>query len=117
VIGRRRRLKIIVGIGILAIVTLALTTIYAERRVNDENRRVQRLASSVTVDAQDILDAAFTSSNKVGDAFGVASDRVTITISGDNVPCIAVRSEYLTSSRSLAFLVGPDGALTPTAHC
>jgi hypothetical protein len=115
--GRRRRLKVIVGIGILAVLTFASMTIYAERKVNDENRRVQRLAASVTVNAQDILDAAYASSNKIGAAFGVANDRVSITIVGDNVPCIAIRSEYLTSSRSSAFLVGHDGALTPTAHC
>lgn len=116
--GRCRRLKIIVGIGILAVLTFALTTTYAERKVNDENRRVQRLAASVTVDAQDIIEAAYTPSNKIGAAFGVASDRVSITISGDNVvTCIAIRSEYLTSSRSSAFLVGLDGALTATADC
>ena len=115
--GRRRRLKIVVGIGVLAVLAFASMTIYAERKVNDEDRRVQRLAASVTVNAQDIIDAAYTSSDKIGAAFGVASDRVAITISADNVPCLAIRSEYLTSSRSSAFLVGDDGALTATAHC
>ena len=115
--GRRRRLKIVVGIGVLAVLASASTTIYAERKVNDENQRVLRLAPSVTVNAQDILDAAYTSSNKIGAAFGAASDRVSITISGDNVPCIAIRSEYFTSRRSSAFLVGHDGALTATSHC
>lgn len=115
--GRRRRLTIIVGLGILAVLSVALTTIYAERKVNDENRRVQRLAETVTVDGQDILDAAYTSSNKIGAAFGVASDRVAITISGDNVPCLTIRSEYLTSSRSSAFLVDIDGTLASTARC
>ena len=115
--GQRRRLKIVVGIGVLAVLAFASMTIYAERKVNDEDRRVQRLAASVTVNEQDIIDAAYSSSNKIGAALGVASDRVSITISGDNVPCIAIRSEYLTSSRSSAFLVGHDGALTATAHC
>jgi hypothetical protein len=115
--GRRHRLRIVVGIGLLAVLTFTLTTIYAERKVNDENRRVQQLASSVTVNAQDVLDAAYTSSNKIGAEFGVASDRVSVTISGANVPCIAIRSEYITSSRSSAFLVGHDGSLTATAHC
>lgn len=35
--GRRHRLKIILAIGFFAALALALTTIYAERRVNDEN--------------------------------------------------------------------------------
>ena len=117
-IGRRRRLKIVVGIGVLAVLAFASMTIYAERKVNDEDRRVQRLAASVTVSPQDIIEAAYTPSNKIGAAFGVASDRVSITISGDNVvTCIAIRSEYLTSSRSSSFLVGHDGALTATARC
>lgn len=115
--GRRVRLKIIVGIGLLTVLAFALTTIYAERTVTDENRRVQRLAPSVTVNAQDIVDAAYTSSNKIGADFGVAVDRVSITISSANIPCIAIRSEYITSSRSSAFLVGHDGSLAPTAHC
>ena len=115
--GRRWRLKIIVGIGVLAVLASASTTIYAERKVYDENQRVQRLAPSVTVNAQDILDAAYTSSNKIGDAFGVSSQRVSIIIPNDKIPCIAIRSEYFTSSRSSAFLVGHDGVLTATAHC
>jgi hypothetical protein len=111
----RRRLKVILSIGLVAVLAFALTTIYAERKVNDENRRVQRLAPSVTVNEQDSLDDAYTSSNKIGAEFGVAGDRVSVTID-DGVPCVAIRSAYLTSSRSSAFLVH-DGSLTPTAHC
>jgi hypothetical protein len=107
-------LRVIIGIVFVAVLAFVLTTIYAERSVNDENRRVQRLAPSVTVNAQDILDDAYTSSNKIGAEFGVAVDRVSITIVG-GVTCIAIRSEYLTSTRSSAFLVH-DGSLTPTAH-
>jgi hypothetical protein len=113
--AQRRRLKVIVSVGLFAVLAFALTTIYSERKVNDENRRVQRLAPAVTVTEQDILDDAFTSSNKIADEFGVAGDRVSVTIGG-GVPCIAIRSEFITSSRSSAFVV-QDGSLTPTDHC
>ena len=69
------------------------------------------------MNVQDIMDSAYTSSNKIGTAFGVASDRVAITASADNVPCLTVRSDYLSSSRSSAFLVGDDGALKAIDHC
>lgn len=61
------------------------------------------------------MSAAYTSSNKIGTEFGVASARVSIAI-GDGGPCITIRSEYITSSRSSAFLVH-NGSLSPIDHC
>jgi hypothetical protein len=113
--GRRLRLKIIVTIGLAIVLTFVVTIVYAEHRVNDENERVQRVARSVTITEQDILEDAYGHSDKVSAAFGVAGDRIAMSIDAGET-CIAVRSDYFTSSRTSAFVVR-DGSLTPTEHC
>lgn len=113
--GRRRRLVMIVVIGVAIVVAYVVTTIYSEHRVNDENARVQRVARSVAITENDILADAYGHSDKVSGAFGVASDRVAITVDGGEA-CIAVRSEYITSSRTSAF-VDRNGSLIPTEQC
>ena len=113
--GRRGRLVIIVVIGVAIVLAYVLITIYSEHRVNDENDRVQRVARSVTISENDILDDAYGHSDKVSGAFGVASDRVAITVDAGEA-CIAVRSEYITSSKTSAFVVR-NGSVTPTEQC
>ncbi len=113
--GRRRRLKIIVAIGLTLAVGFVVATIYAEHRVNDENERVQQVARSIIITDEDILNYAYGHSDKVSADFGVASDRVAISVDAGET-CITVLSEYITSSRTSAFVVR-NGSLSPTGSC
>ena len=96
-LGRRKRLILIVGVALVISVGFALATVYAERRVNEEDRRVERVAATVAISDSDLINDAYGRSGSIGAKFGVADDRVTVT----NVDgwCISIRSEYLTSSR------------------
>ena len=76
---------------------------------------MQRVTRSVTITERDVLDDAYGHSDKVSGAFGVASDRVAVTVDAGEA-CVAVRSEYITSSRTSAFVVR-NGSLTPTEQC
>ena len=63
----------------------------------------------------EILDDAYGHSDKVSGAFGVVSDRVAITVDAGEV-CIAVRREYISSSRTSSFVVRNE-SLIPTDQC
>ena len=114
VVGRRRRLTIIVGVGLVIVAASVLSNVYAERRVSEENRRVERVSETVAISDSDIINYAY-GSGSIGAKFAVADDRVTMTNVGGGW-CVAIRSEYLRSSRVSSFLIGAN-ALKPTEHC
>jgi hypothetical protein len=112
--GRRRRLKIIIAVAAVAVLGFVVSARYSQRRVDDENARIQRVASTLAIAPDFVLAAAY-GGNSLAAQFEVAEERVAIEVGADG-PCIAVRSEYLGRSAVSSFVVR-DGALALKARC
>lgn len=117
-VGRRRRLLVIVAIVVVTAAGFGLMTAYADHRVKVEDARVRRAAADVVISDAQLLDLAYGTSAAVSQGFGVAAERVEITMGGGlDDACVTVRSEYLVSNRVSSFRVQQGGALDSVADC
>ncbi len=114
--GGSKRLRIIVGLGVAALMAGLAIGIVGNQRVTEEVSRVRARATSAVIDPSDIVMSGFdASSDPIADALGVQPRSIVQT--DDLGWCAWIEVSHLASSRSLYFEIDSERTVVEVQRC